>query len=106
MSKLKAGEEVSMRKTKRVVESMVDLILEEEQLLIGMTSIKDYDEYTYNHSVNVSILSVALGQRIGLNKKALTELGIVALRFWRVRVDHLHEAARGARGVGGAWVAA
>ena len=60
MSKLKAGEEVSMRKTKRVVESMVDLILEEEQLLIGMTSIKDYDEYTYNHSVNVSILSVAL----------------------------------------------
>jgi HD-GYP domain-containing protein (c-di-GMP phosphodiesterase class II) len=79
MSKLKAGEEVSMRKTKRVVESMVDLILEEEQLLIGMTSIKDYDEYTYNHSVNVSILSVALGQRIGLNRKALTELGIVAL---------------------------
>ena len=58
---------------------MVDLILEEEQLLIGMTSIKDYDEYTYNHSVNVSILSVALGQRIGLSKKALTELGIVAL---------------------------
>ncbi|MCX5717629.1 MAG: HD domain-containing protein [Nitrospirae bacterium] len=79
MSKLKAGEEVSMRKTKRVVESMVDLILEEEQLLIGMTSIKDYDEYTYNHSVNVSILSVALGQRIGLSRKALTELGIVAL---------------------------
>jgi len=79
MSKLKAGEEVGMRKTKRVVESMVDLILEEEQLLIGMTSIKDYDEYTYNHSVNVSILSVALGQRIGLNRKALTELGIVAL---------------------------
>ncbi|OGW58078.1 MAG: hypothetical protein A2Z09_01045 [Nitrospirae bacterium RBG_16_43_8] len=79
MSKLKAGEEVSMRKTKRVVESMVDFMLEEEQLLIGMTSIKDYDEYTYNHSVNVSILSVALGQRIGLNRKALTELGIVAL---------------------------
>jgi len=79
MSKLKAGEEISMRKTKRVVESMVDLILEEEQLLIGMTSIKDYDEYTYHHCVNVSILSVALGQRIGLNRKALTELGIVAL---------------------------
>ena len=33
MSKLKAGEEVSMRKTKRVVESMVDLILEEERFL-------------------------------------------------------------------------
>ncbi|HXX54338.1 MAG TPA: HD domain-containing phosphohydrolase, partial [Thermodesulfovibrionales bacterium] len=39
----------------------------------------DYDEYTYHHSVNVSILSVALGQRIGLSRKALTDLGLVAL---------------------------
>jgi putative nucleotidyltransferase with HDIG domain len=58
---------------------MVDQILEEEQLLLGMTAIKDYDEYTYHHSVNVSILSVALGQRLGMNRKMLTELGMVAL---------------------------
>ena len=58
---------------------MVDLILEEEQLLLGMTTIKDYDEYTYHHSVNVSILAVALAQRLGLSKRALTELGLVAL---------------------------
>ena len=54
---------------------MVDLILEEDQLLLGMTAIKDYDEYTYHHSVNVSILAVALAQRLGLSKRALTELG-------------------------------
>jgi HD-GYP domain-containing protein (c-di-GMP phosphodiesterase class II) len=58
---------------------MVDIILQEEELLIGMTAIKDYDEYTYNHSVNVSILSVALGQRLGLSRKVLTDLGLVAL---------------------------
>lgn len=79
INKIKSGEKISIKKAKRVVESMVDLILEEEQLLLGMTAIKDYDEYTYHHSVNVSILSVALGQRIGLSKKALTELGLVAL---------------------------
>jgi len=61
------------------MESMVDHILEEEQLLLGMTAIKDYDEYTYHHSVNVSILSIALGQRLGLSRKVLTELGMVAL---------------------------
>jgi HD-GYP domain-containing protein (c-di-GMP phosphodiesterase class II) len=44
-----------------------------------MTAIKDYDEYTYHHSVNVSILTIALGQRLGLSKKILTELGVVAL---------------------------
>jgi HD-GYP domain-containing protein (c-di-GMP phosphodiesterase class II) len=79
INKIKSGERVGLRKAKRVVESMVDMILEEEELLIGMTAIKDYDEYTYHHSVNVSILSVALGQRIGLSRKALTDVGLVAL---------------------------
>lgn len=79
MNKMKTGEKVNIKKAKRVVESMVDQILEEEQMLLGMTAIKDYDEYTYHHSVNVSILSVALGQRLGLNRRMLTELGMVAL---------------------------
>lgn len=79
MNKMKTGEKVNIKKAKRVVESMVDQILSEEQMLLGMTAIKDYDEYTYHHSVNVSILSVALGQRLGLNRKMLTELGMVAL---------------------------
>jgi putative nucleotidyltransferase with HDIG domain len=79
INKIKAGEKVNIKKAKRVIENMVDQILEEEQLLLGMTAIKDYDEYTYHHSVNVSILSIALGQRIGLSRKTLTELGMVAL---------------------------
>ena len=79
ITKLRAGEKVSIKKAKRIIESMVNMILEEEQLLLGMTAIKDYDEYTYHHSVNVSILSIAIGQKIGLHRRALTELGIVAL---------------------------
>lgn len=79
INKIKSGEKVNIRKAKRVVESMVDQVLEQEQWLLGMTAIKDYDEYTYHHSVNVSILSIALGQRLGLNRKMLTELGIVAI---------------------------
>lgn len=79
MNKIKAGERISMKKAKRVVESMVDVLLEREEFLLGMTAIKNYDEYTFHHSVNVSILSIALGQRIGLNKKALMDLGIVSL---------------------------
>jgi HD-GYP domain-containing protein (c-di-GMP phosphodiesterase class II) len=79
MNKIRAGERINIKRAKRIVESMVDLILSEEELLLGMTAIKDYDEYTYHHSVNVSILSVAIGQRLGLGKKALMELGLVAL---------------------------
>ena len=79
MTKIKQGEKVNIKKAKRIVESMVDHLIEEEKFLMGMTAIKDYDEYTYHHSVNVSILSIALGQRLGLNRQFLTEIGLVAL---------------------------
>ncbi len=91
MNRLKTNEAVNVKKAKRIVESMVDLILEEEQLLIGMTAIKDYDEYTYHHSVNVSVLSIALGQRIGLNRKALNELGLASLFHDTGKVNVPHE---------------
>ena len=79
INKIKSGEKVNIKKAKRIIETMVDQILDEEKLLLSMTAIKDYDEYTYHHSVNVSILTIALGQRLGLSKKMLTELGVVAL---------------------------
>jgi len=79
MTKVKAGEQINAKRAKRVVQSLVDILLQEEELLIGMTAIKDYDDYTYHHSVNVSILSMALGQKLGFTKHALLELGLVAL---------------------------
>ncbi|RJQ17950.1 MAG: HD-GYP domain-containing protein [Nitrospiraceae bacterium] len=79
LKKISKGEKVNLKSAKRVITSLVNQILEQEQLLLGMTAIKDYDEYTYHHSTNVSILSVALGQRLGLSRKMLVELGIVSL---------------------------
>lgn len=79
MNRIRSGERINVKRSKRVVQSLVDTLLSEEELLIGMTAIKDYDDYTYHHSVNVSILSVSLGQKLGYDKHALLELGLVAL---------------------------
>ena len=70
---------VDLRKAKRAVQGIVDLILEEEFSLLGLTAIKNHDEYTFQHCVNVSILAIALGQRLGLSKKLLGELGVAAI---------------------------
>ncbi len=70
---------VDLRKAKRAVQSIVDLILNQEFSLIGLTAIKNHDEYTFQHCVNVSILSISLGQRLGLSKKMLGELGVAAI---------------------------
>lgn len=70
---------IDIRKAKRAVQGIVDLILEEEYSVIGLTALKNHDEYTFQHCVNVSILAIALGQRLGLSKKLLGDLGVAAI---------------------------
>jgi len=69
----------NVRKLKRLAQKAVHLVMEDESILLGMATIKNYDEYTFNHSVNVSIYSLAMGRRLGFSKKTLTDLGITAL---------------------------
>ncbi len=88
---VKSGERVNLKKAKRAIRLIVDNIFKQEQILLGMTAIKDYDEYTFHHSTNVSILSIALGQRLGLDRKSLIELGIVSLFHDLGKVDVPHE---------------
>jgi HD-GYP domain-containing protein (c-di-GMP phosphodiesterase class II) len=79
MSSVRMGGSPNIKKIKRVVQGIIDQILNEETSLIGLTTIRDYDEYTFTHSVNVCIFSVALGKRLGLNKLQLYDLGLAAL---------------------------
>lgn len=79
MTKMDSGEKVSTKNAKRIVFSLADIILEEEQFLMDLTAIKDFDEYTFHHCVNVSVLSMTMGQKIELNRKELLELGFAAL---------------------------
>ncbi len=76
---IKGEQYADVRKLKRLAQKAVHLVIEDESILLGMTTIKNYDEYTFNHSVNVSIYSLAMGKRLGFSKKTLTELGITAL---------------------------
>ena len=73
------GQTLKLRKSKRVVQGMIDQLLTAEANLIGLTTIRSHDEYTYNHSVNVCILSLSIGQRVGFSKGKLCELGVAAL---------------------------
>jgi HD-GYP domain-containing protein (c-di-GMP phosphodiesterase class II) len=79
MTSVRMGRSPNIKKIKRVVQGIVDQILNEETSLIGLTTIRDYDEYTFTHSVNVCIFSVALGKRLGFNKLQLYDLGMAAL---------------------------
>jgi HD-GYP domain-containing protein (c-di-GMP phosphodiesterase class II) len=79
INSVRIGKTPNIRKIKRVVQGIVDQVLNEETSLIGLTTIRDYDEYTFTHSVNVCIFSIALGRRLGMTKIQLYELGLAAL---------------------------
>ncbi len=70
---------LNVRKAKRLMQDAVNAIMQDEATLLGLANIKNYDEYTFNHSVNVAIYSIALGQRIGIPKKHLSHLGMAGL---------------------------
>jgi HD-GYP domain-containing protein (c-di-GMP phosphodiesterase class II) len=79
MNSVRMGQSPNLKKVKRVVQGIVDQILADEASLVGLTTIRDYDDYTFTHSVNVCIFSVALGRRIGLTRLQLYDLGLGAL---------------------------
>jgi len=68
-----------LRHAKRLVQPIVDGILRHEYSIVGLTALKDHDEYTYAHCVNVSVLSIGMGNVLGLPRQALADLGVAAL---------------------------
>lgn len=79
MSQARLGRSPSLRRVKRAVQSVVDAILTDPASMLGLTTLREFDEYTFVHSVNVCILAVALGRRLGFTKPQLLELGVAAL---------------------------
>jgi HD-GYP domain-containing protein (c-di-GMP phosphodiesterase class II) len=68
-----------IRRVKRLVQPVVDSIMKNEYSIVGLTALRNHDEYTYAHCVNVSVLSIAMGQRLGLSRTELADLGVAGL---------------------------
>ena len=76
---VRRGGTISFKQAKRAIQNIVELMLHDEAAMLGLTSLRCHDQYTHNHSVNVSLLSVALGNRAGYPKVELADLGLAAL---------------------------
>ena len=69
----------ALQQARRVVQPIVDRLLRSENSLVGLTALKRHDEYTYAHCVNVSILSIRMGQLLGLSRAELATIGVAGL---------------------------
>jgi len=60
----------------QIVDQMAEIIMQEPLALLGLAMIRDYDNYTFTHSINVGVLAMSLGAALGLDGKSLRDLGI------------------------------
>lgn len=62
-----------------IVQEIMEEILSRKNVLINIVDIKSLDNYTYQHSVNVAVLSLVLGIQLQLDRKKLYDLCLGAL---------------------------
>lgn len=66
-------------KAKEAVTDLTEFVLSDRPALLALTLIKNYDNYLFNHSVNVSVLSLALAEALKVPRDDLNDIGLAGL---------------------------
>ena len=63
----------------KIADDLIDNILSNENVLLSLVDIKSFDNYLYQHSINVTVISIAIGVSLKLDKEDLQTLALGAL---------------------------
>ncbi|PIQ41139.1 MAG: hypothetical protein COW58_02720, partial [Thalassolituus sp. CG17_big_fil_post_rev_8_21_14_2_50_53_8] len=73
------GQAFNLQEAQRAVKDCVERVVNNPNAILWLTRLKHQDEYTAEHSVNVCLLSIALGKQMDLAPYELENLGICGL---------------------------
>jgi putative nucleotidyltransferase with HDIG domain len=94
----RAGDKLEDRDARELVVQMMASVSRNPDALVWFTNLKNRDEYTALHSMNVCMLSVALATTMGEPEANVEEMGVGALLHdvgkMKVPMDILHKPAR------------
>ena len=62
-----------------MVDGLAEAVAENRTALLALTTLKNYDNYTFTHMVNVSILTMGQARALGIDGPLLREFGLAAL---------------------------
>jgi putative nucleotidyltransferase with HDIG domain len=79
MQDTRLGRAINMDEVHRVVSDMTDSVLRNPDALTSLSRLKKFDEYTFYHSVNTSILAMSLGRHLDFDRNALHQIGVGTL---------------------------
>ncbi|OIO04816.1 MAG: hypothetical protein AUJ49_02200 [Desulfovibrionaceae bacterium CG1_02_65_16] len=76
---VRRGTDIDYHRAEPLVENFIESVLRNETAAVTLFKLRGFDEYTYTHSINVSLLAVLLGKHLGLDKATLLELGLAGM---------------------------
>jgi putative nucleotidyltransferase with HDIG domain len=75
----KAGDKPDPAAVQKIIDSLAKLVNQDRTSLMALTALKKYDNYTFTHMVNVSVLAMAMARSLNLQGALLREFGFSAL---------------------------
>ncbi|GKS65555.1 HD family phosphohydrolase [Nitrospira sp.] len=79
MHDTRLGRAINMDEVNRVVSDMTDSVLRNPDALTSLSRLKQFDEYTFYHSVNTSVLAMSLGRNLEFDRTMLHQIGVGTL---------------------------
>jgi putative nucleotidyltransferase with HDIG domain len=76
---VRIGRSIDSTEAREAVENIMDSITRNREALVCLTQLKNRDEYTSIHSMNVCILCIAFARHLGLNEEQTRIIGVGAL---------------------------
>ena len=61
------------------IDGLADAVTQNRTALVALTAMRNYDNYTFTHMVNVSILTMGQARALGIDGRLLREFGLSAL---------------------------
>ena len=79
MNNVSLGGGIDGTQAKEAVSACVNSVLHSPDAFLWLSQLKNKDQYTAQHSLNVCVLSILLGRYIGLSKLKLNQVGLCGM---------------------------
>ncbi len=79
MKNVKLGQQIELEQVNPVIDKMSESVLENHNALLGLSRIRNMDTYTFEHSVNISVLMMSFCKSRGMSEQVIHEVGVGGL---------------------------
>lgn len=76
---VKMGKMADTSAAKDIVTELVTNCIKNPEAFTNIARLKDFDNYTYTHSVNVAVLGIAIARRLGSSADEMNKIGVGGL---------------------------